>query len=251
MDSGEFPLSPEPSTACLFFARTDEPTPYTVSVSLEGAEELRTFAKASVDLLGSTWRRYTIVLDTAPDFRATSKAQLVLSSSRTGNLWIDLVSVFPSTWGDDDNGVRIDLMDKILGLHPAFVRFTGGDYLMGANLRSRFEWKDAIGPLSARPTHQTPWGNQGPSGYWSSDGMGCLSFSVGARPYMQNPYWASTPAYRIGTQPCGLGRTSIRMYKMRSTKSNTLLSIDRRPGGAASCRRTSRPIFARIRRDRQ
>ena len=55
-------------------------------------------------------------------------------------------------------------------MHPAFLRFPGGNYLEGDHIAERFEWKKTIGPLVDRPTHPSPWS------YHSSDGMGLLEF---------------------------------------------------------------------------
>jgi alpha-N-arabinofuranosidase len=94
----------------------------------------------------------------------------VLSVSQPGTLWVNLVSLFPPTYHDRKNGNRVDLMEKLAGMHPAFLRLPGGNYLEGDTIPQRFEWKKTIGPLVDRPTHESPWG------YRSSDGMGLLEF---------------------------------------------------------------------------
>ncbi|HZL51017.1 MAG TPA: alpha-L-arabinofuranosidase C-terminal domain-containing protein [Terracidiphilus sp.] len=55
-------------------------------------------------------------------------------------------------------------------MHPAFLRFPGGNYLEGEHLSEHHGWKKTIGPLVDRPTHPTPWT------YRSSDGLGLLEF---------------------------------------------------------------------------
>ena len=61
-------------------------------------------------------------------------------------------------------------MEKMAAMHPAFLRFPGGNYLEGNHINERFDWKKTIGPLVDRPTHPSPWG------YLSTDGMGLLEF---------------------------------------------------------------------------
>ena len=61
-------------------------------------------------------------------------------------------------------------MEKLAAMHPAFLRFPGGNYLEGDPIADRFDWKKTIGPLVDRPTHPSPWF------YHSSDGMGLLEF---------------------------------------------------------------------------
>ena len=55
-------------------------------------------------------------------------------------------------------------------MHPAFLRFPGGNYVEGSNFANRFDWKTTIGPWEERPGHMSPWG------YRSSDGLGLLEF---------------------------------------------------------------------------
>jgi alpha-L-arabinofuranosidase len=81
-----------------------------------------------------------------------------------------MVSVFPPTYKNRGNGNRIDLMEKLAAMKPAFLRFPGGNYLEGDHINQRYEWKKTIGPLVDRPTHPSPWH------YHSSDGMGLLEF---------------------------------------------------------------------------
>jgi alpha-N-arabinofuranosidase len=42
--------------------------------------------------------------------------------------------------------------------------------LEGSNFKERFNWKETIGDVAARPGHRSPWG------YWSTDGLGLLEF---------------------------------------------------------------------------
>jgi len=75
------------------------------------------------------------------------------------------------------------LMKKLVDLHPAFLRFPGGNYLEGKSVPNRFAWKQTLGDLSQRPGHEGPWQ------YRSSDGMGLLEFlewaeDMGAEPVL-------------------------------------------------------------------
>ena len=99
-----------------------------------------------------------------------SQYHLVLSVAKPGTVWFTLVSLFPPTYHDRNNGNRIDLMEKLAAMKPAFLRFPGGNYLEGDHINERYEWKKTIGPLVDRPTHMSPWG------YRSTDGMGLLEF---------------------------------------------------------------------------
>ena len=87
-----------------------------------------------------------------------------------GTVWLGLVSLFPPTWKDRPNGLRPDLMQMLVDLKPAFLRFPGGNYLEGDTIETRFDWKKTLGPISGRGGHPGPWG------YRSSDGMGLMEF---------------------------------------------------------------------------
>ena len=100
----------------------------------------------------------------------SSENHLFLTAEHPGTLWIDLVSLFPPTYNNRANGNRVDLMQKLAAMKPAFLRFPGGNYLEGDHIADRYEWKKTIGPLVDRPTHPSPWR------YHSSDGLGLLEF---------------------------------------------------------------------------
>ena len=76
-------------------------------------------------------------------------------------------------------------------MHPAFLRFPGGNYLEGNHINERFEWKKTIGPLVDRPTHPSPWM------YHSSDGMGLLEFLGWCEDLNMNPVLAVYAGYSL------------------------------------------------------
>ncbi len=68
-----------------------------------------------------------------------------------------MVSLFPPTYKNRENGNRPDLMEKMHAMNPQFLRLPGGNYLEGDEIQDRFDWKTTIGPLVDRPTHPSPW----------------------------------------------------------------------------------------------
>ena len=101
---------------------------------------------------------------------STLDARFVISTRQAGTFWLNQVSLFPPTYRGRPNGNRIDLMQMMAALRPTFLRLPGGNFLEGNTIADRFEWKNTIGPLAARPGHQGPWG------YRSSDGLGLLEY---------------------------------------------------------------------------
>jgi alpha-N-arabinofuranosidase len=148
-------------------ASSDDIGPVTVSVLSDNAGKV--LAATTVSVHGGEWKQYAFSLKTG-DIPTSSANHLVLTVAHPGTLWFNLISLFPPTYHDRVNGNRIDLMEKLAAMHPAFLRFPGGNYLEGDRIADRFDWKKTIGPLVDRPTHPSPWG------YHSDDGMGLLEF---------------------------------------------------------------------------
>ncbi len=152
-----------------FYAKADSASLGPVTVSLVSNITGKAVATATVRGIGTDWKQYTFALKTGA-MEPSATNHLVISTGHAGTLWLQLVSVFPPTYHNRANGNRIDLMDKLAAMHPAFLRLPGGNYLEGDHIKERFEWKKTIGPMVDRPTHRSPWN------YQSSDGMGLLEF---------------------------------------------------------------------------
>jgi alpha-N-arabinofuranosidase len=162
------PVRPQTTYSGSFYAKTDS-AGVPVTVSLVNDETGATAASATVSGLTGEWKQYTFTLKTA-QAPLTANNHLILTIPRPATVWFDLVSLFPPTYHGRPYGDRIDLMEKLAAMHPAFLRLPGGNYLEGDHIAERFEWKKTIGPLVDRPTHPSPWH------YRSSDGMGLLEF---------------------------------------------------------------------------
>ncbi|MGA8030504.1 MAG: alpha-L-arabinofuranosidase C-terminal domain-containing protein [Bryobacteraceae bacterium] len=164
-----FPVRPNTIYRGSFYAKADNTSMGPVTITLVDDNTGAAAATATVASLSTDWNRYTFVLKTA-GVQTSSANHLILTVQHPGTVWFDLVSLFPPTYKDRPNGNRIDLMEKMAAMNPAFLRFPGGNYLEGDHISERFQWKKTIGPLVDRPTHPSPWH------YHSSDGMGLLEF---------------------------------------------------------------------------
>lgn len=139
-----------------------------LSASLESADGkvLATHDFGEVNPSGS-WRKYTATL------KATGtdpQARFVLSFRGRGSLQIDWVSLFPPTYRNRPNGLRIDLAKTLEEYKPAFIRYPGGCYVEGLSWESAPDWRKMVAPPEERP---------GMRGYWqyrSTDGFGYHEF---------------------------------------------------------------------------
>jgi len=132
-----------------------------LSVSLESLGGV-VYAEATLRHVASDWSRYTCSLKP----NATDpKARLVISTSRPGTFWLDMVSLFPKrTWKNRPNGLRPDLAEMLAGLKPGFVRFPGGCWVEGEVMNTAYRWKQTIGDPSERRTQYNLWQYQATHG---------------------------------------------------------------------------------------
>ena len=159
-----------------FYAKCD--SNYTGNVVVSLANSASTYAIDTIGALSTDWKQYTLSL-TADG--TTVDGRLCLSFNSNGVVWLDVVSLFPPTFRDRENGMRPDLAQMLADIHPKFMRFPGGCFVEGDVLANRFQWTKSIGKIEERPGHYNLWG------YRTSDGMGyheMLQFceDIGAEP---------------------------------------------------------------------
>lgn len=163
------PVKPETTYRASFYARAGNGFKGPLMLAIESNDGRMVFASAEVSQISQEWKRYTATLKTGRVTPSTTN-RFVISAGTPGTVWFSLVSLFPPTYKNRPNGNRIDIMELLAAMKPAFLRFPGGNYLEGPNFENRFNWKETIGPIEQRPTHMSPWR------YRSSDGMGLLEF---------------------------------------------------------------------------
>ena len=185
-------LQPNTTYKGSLYAKADADNFGPLSVSLvndiSGAAE----ASATIGNVSSQWKQYTFTLTTGARLQPSTTNHLLISIARPGKLWLDVVSLFPPTYKNRENGNRSDLMEMMAAMHPRFLRLPGGNYLEGNQIDERFDWKNTIGPLVDRPTHPSPWR------YQSSDGMGLLEFLEWTEDLHIEPVLAVYAGYSLG-----------------------------------------------------
>ena len=187
------PVKPSTKYTASFYAKSASFSgPLTVDI--ESSDGSTVYASGTVDGVGAAWKKYTLTLTTAANVTPTADTRFVISGASTGTIWFNLVSLFPPTYKDRPNGNRVDMMQLLADMHPAFLRFPGGNYVEGSNLAARFNWKETIGPLEDRPGHPSPWN------YRSSDGMGLLEFCEWCEDLNMEPVLAVFAGYTLDRQ---------------------------------------------------
>ncbi len=150
--------------------------PLTASLEKEDGTVL---ASQKMDGIGEDWKKFSCALTANA---GDDHARLVVAITAPGKVWLDVVSLFPKdTFKGRENGLRQDLGQMLLDMHPGFVRFPGGCYVEGNMLKDAFRWKKTIGDIAERPGHWNLWG------YRSNDGLGYLEYlqlceDIGAEP---------------------------------------------------------------------
>jgi len=183
-------LMPNTTYKGSLYAKADSDAVGELSIKLVSDAENKILASTRVRPPTANWTRYEFSLKTTA-MQPLSANHLLITVGHTGTLWLNLVSLFPPTYHDRLNGNRIDLMEKLAAMHPAFLRFPGGNYLEGDHIPDRFEWKKTIGSLVDRPTHPSPWR------YQSSDGMGLLEFLEWCEDLNMQPVLAVYAGYSL------------------------------------------------------
>lgn len=183
-------LHPNTSYRGSFYAKKGPAETGMVTVRLVADQSGKTVASTTVFGIDSEWKQYNFVLKTGA-VESGAANHLVITVEHPGKLWLNLASLFPPTYHDRNNGNRIDLMEKLAAMHPAFLRFPGGNFLEGDHISDRYEWKKTIGLRVDRPGHPSPWN------YWSSDGLGLLEFFEWCEDLHMQPVLAVYAGYSL------------------------------------------------------
>ncbi|KAK3385211.1 glycoside hydrolase superfamily [Podospora didyma] len=103
-------------------------------------------------------REFTIVPGkTAGNSNNTFAITFDAAGVKNGSLNFNLISLFPPTYKNRPNGLRIDIAEALAELKPKFLRFPGGNMLEGDTLTTYWKWNETIGPLKDRPGMAGVW----------------------------------------------------------------------------------------------
>lgn len=113
-------------------------------------------ADTTFTVSGSDWKKYEYTLTAAQD---CPNASLQLLSLTTGELDIDMVSLYPQDTYKG-HGMRKDLAQALVDLNPKFMRFPGGCVVHGGGdgIWDTYRWKTTVGPKETRKGIKNTWG---------------------------------------------------------------------------------------------
>ena len=150
---------------------------YTGSFTASLKSNLTDDVFGSVEVVSSAvpddWTEHTFDLipeKDAPNSNNTFAVTFDSSGTPSGFLDFNLISLFPPTYKNRKNGLRVDIAQALADMNPTFLRFPGGNMLEGLTNDTRWDWKDSLGPLRYRPGFQGTWD------YQQTHGLGLMEY---------------------------------------------------------------------------
>ncbi len=203
-NSGYFGVAVAPSTAYTvsFYAKATAGFTGPLTVDLESTAGT-VYGTVTIPSVTTGWKQYTATLTTSASTPVTSSNLFVIStnssSANGATIWFGATYLYPPSYQNAANHLRIDLMQKLLAMKPGIFRVPGGNYLEGNTYNDRFEWSNTIGPVANRPGHfNSAWG------YWSTDGMGLDEYLQMAEEINSTPILAVYAGFTLtGTSDTG------------------------------------------------
>lgn len=151
-----------------------------LTISIESINGSIIYASAVIPQITSSFQKYEVNLMPNPSVIQNPTLDVVFVIAIDGpidagtEIFFQLVSLYPPTWRNKRNGLRIDIAEKLEAAKPSIVRFPGGNFLEGFISDSgevyRYVWEETIGPIEQRPGFPGIWD------YYSSNGVGMLEY---------------------------------------------------------------------------
>ncbi|EMS51122.1 Alpha-L-arabinofuranosidase 1 [Triticum urartu] len=154
-----------------------------LTVSLTSSDGLQNLAAYTITADKEDFKEWAKVEFDLQSSERNSNSRLQLTTRTSGIVWFDQVSLMPSDTYMG-HGYRKDLASMLANLKPKFLKFPGGNYVMGNYLLNAFRWSETVGPWEERPGHfNDVWG------YWTDDGLGFFEFLQLAEDLGACPVW--------------------------------------------------------------
>uniref|UniRef100_A0A0E0KD12 non-reducing end alpha-L-arabinofuranosidase n=1 Tax=Oryza punctata TaxID=4537 RepID=A0A0E0KD12_ORYPU len=165
-----------------------------LAVSLTSSDGLQNLATHTITAEKGDFAGWTKVEFDLQSSERNTNSRLQLTTTKNGIIWFDQVSVMPSDTYMG-HGFRKDLATMLANLKPRFLKFPGGNYVMGNYLLNAFRWSETIGPWEERPGHfNDVWD------YWTDDGLGFFEFLQLAEDLGACPVWVINDGASLNEQ---------------------------------------------------
>ncbi|KAJ7033209.1 alfa-L-arabinofuranosidase precursor [Mycena alexandri] len=145
---------------------------FTVGLQTAGGQ-LLVSTSVPITAANTAWAQVNVTLrptrsasSTANNFTVTLDG--TAASGQTVNF--ALFSLFPPTFKNRPNGMRVDIATTLAEMGPSFFRLPGGNNLEGQIISQRWQWNATVGPLLSRPGRVGDWG------YVNTDGLGLKEY---------------------------------------------------------------------------
>ncbi|MDK2807617.1 MAG: alpha-L-arabinofuranosidase [Clostridiales bacterium] len=152
------PQQKNKSYQLLVFAKSDQKME--LRCSIETDHEV--LAEGTIEVLSDGYQPYTLCLTAKED---ATDAAFYITAKISGMVRLGFVSLMPKETFMG-HGLRKDLAELIQQLHPRFFRFPGGCIVEGFSPATAMYFKNTVGPIWERPSHQLMWH------YRTSNGLG-------------------------------------------------------------------------------
>ncbi|KAH8731718.1 glycoside hydrolase superfamily [Phaeosphaeriaceae sp. PMI808] len=156
-----------------FWVKGDYKGHFTASLESNLTSEIFGEVKVPSKAIGNEWIEHKFELfpkKNAPNSNNTFSITFDPKGAATGALDFNLISLFPPTYKNRKNGLRIDIAEALADMNPHFLRFPGGNMLEGNTNASWWDWKDTLGPLKDRPGFEGVWS------YQQTHGLGMMEY---------------------------------------------------------------------------
>lgn len=121
-----------------FWAKSDNNYKGTVTARLQSTSGESLGEENIKVALTKEWKKYTAVITATGN---DPKAEFTLTADKPGEFQLDVVSLFPPTFKDRENGMRPDLAQMLADMKPTFMRFPGGCFVEGQESPDNaFKW---------------------------------------------------------------------------------------------------------------
>ncbi|KAF8342413.1 arabinofuranosidase [Amanita rubescens] len=167
----------------------------TLTVGLQTTEG-QVLAASQVLVCGSqtSWKQVNIKLIATITPPSTANLFAITLDGGAANgqtIHFAMLSLFPPTFNDRPNGMRIDIAQALQEARPSFWRFPGGNNLEGKTASTRWKWYNTVGPLLDRPGRMGDWG------YVNTDGLGLLEYLHWCEDLDMQPIMAVWAGYAV------------------------------------------------------